>query len=225
MLGSTCFAPERLGVPSIIVYTDTAGYQWGFWFDSNGVLRSAEPATYEAAGFNFDTGGTVVGLSKNFSTASQGAGFASDTYVTNSGLLVPTSGLVAGMRVTWRLTATKTAAGTATPIYTIRLGAAGTVADTAILALTAVAQTAAADDGTLTVTGVLRDADASSVLVGSAAWQKALATAVGFGGAGISGVSSAFDATGRAGQYFGLSINGGASAAWTVTSVYATLER
>ena len=61
-----------------------------------------------------DDGGTARGLlSRNASTASQGAGFASDTYLTNSNLLIPSSGIQAGMVFEWRIGVTKTAAGTA----------------------------------------------------------------------------------------------------------------
>lgn len=163
-------------------------------------------------------------LSKNFATASQGAGFAADTYVTNSGLLIPSSGLQAGMLLRWTITGSKTAAGVAAAVYTIRIGTNQSTADTALLALTAVAQTAVADNGTLIVTAVLRLAGAgtSAILAGAASWAKTQAGTVGLGGS-IDGVSSGFDSTARAGQYVGLSINGGASAAWTLTSVVAEL--
>jgi hypothetical protein len=42
-------------------------------------------------------------------------------------------------------------------------------------------------------------------------------------GGGKDGVSSTFDNSALAGQYVGLSINGGASAAWTITHVDAEL--
>src|SRR4051812_36149189 len=69
-----------------------------------------------------DTGAARGILSRNFTTASQGAGFAADTYVTNSGVLIPSSGLQAGMCFRWYITGSKTAAGTAQAVYTIRLG-------------------------------------------------------------------------------------------------------
>lgn len=55
-------------------------------------------------------------------------------------------------------------------------------------------------------------AQGSIVCRGSSGW-----------GSGIDGVSSNFDNSALAGQYIGISINGGASAAWTVTSVQAEL--
>lgn len=169
-----------------------------------------------------DDGGSVIGvpLSRNFSTASQGAGFATDTYVTNSGLQIPSCSLQAGMTFRWTITASKTAASTATPIYTIRLGAGQSTSDTSILALTGAAQTAAADNGILIITATLRNTGASGVLAGAAGWAKTQAGTAGFGGS-IDGVSSGFVTTGTSSQYMGLSINGGASAAWTITSVHA----
>lgn len=159
---------------------------------------------------------------RNYSTASQGAGFASDTYVTNSGLVIPSGGMAAGMRFTWQITASKTAASTATPVYTIRIGSNQSTADTSRLALTANnAQTAAADAGLLTVIAIVRNVGASGVIAGGCGWS-ARGGAAGFGG-GASAASSTFDNWSLAGQYVGLSINGGTSAAWTIHAVYAEL--
>lgn len=171
-----------------------------------------------------DDGGILQGiLSRNSATASQGAGFAADTYVTNSGLLIPSSGLKAGMLFRWLITASKTAAGIAAAVYTIRSGANQSTADTSRLALTAsAAQTGVADNGTLIVTVQVRNVSASGVIAGAASWAKTQAGTAGFGGS-LDGVSSAFDNTGMGGLYFGLSINGGTSAAWTLTSVHAEL--
>src|SRR5262245_25798104 len=65
-----------------------------------------------------DTGGRVNGiLSRNDATASQGAGFASDTYVTGSAITIPACGMKAGQKYRWRITASKTGAGTAAAVY------------------------------------------------------------------------------------------------------------
>lgn len=172
---------------------------------------------------HMDTTGRVNGiLSRNDATASQGPGFATDTYVAGASLQIPACGMKAGQKYRVRITASKTAAGTAAAVYTLRLGAAGTVADTAILALTAGAQTAAADNGTLFVDVSVRSVSATGVVAGAASWAKTQAGTAGLGGS-IDGVSSTFDNSAVAGQFLGLSINGGASAAWTITSVSAEL--
>lgn len=160
-------------------------------------------------------------LSKNNSSASQ-AGFAADTYVTNSGLLVPSSGLQAGMVFQWLLAGSKTAAGVAAAAYVIRLGVAQSIADAAILTLNAAVQTAVVDNGALLIRAVLRNSGVAAILAAVAAWSKTQAGTAGFGGS-IDGVSAGFDSTGKAGQYVGLSINGGAAAAWTLTSVEAEM--
>src|SRR5687767_11489060 len=68
-----------------------------------------------------DDSGRVRGQSNNSSIASQGAGFATDTYVTGSDLIIPSFGLQARTMFRWVLSASKTAAGTATPVYSIRI--------------------------------------------------------------------------------------------------------
>jgi hypothetical protein len=61
-IGATQFAkPTKEAVPSALVLQDSAGYSWYIWVDTTGDLRTTDAATYEAAGFNFLTGGTVVG--------------------------------------------------------------------------------------------------------------------------------------------------------------------
>lgn len=160
---------------------------------------------------------------RNYSTASQGPGFAADTYVTGSSLQIPTGGMVAGMRFVWQIGAAKTAAGTATAVYNVRIGSNQTTADTARLAISGLtAQTGVTDAGVLTIVVVVRSVSATGVIAGACGWAASRGGAAGFGG-GNHLVSSTFDNSNLAGQFIGLSINGGASAAWTVHHVYAEL--
>lgn len=158
-------------------------------------------------------------LSSNDATASLTISSV-DTYVTNSGLLIPSFGMKAGQIYRWVLSATKTAAGTAATVFTVRIGAAQTTSDTSRLALTATtAQTAAVSSGTITVDVSVRSVSATGVIVGSVG-----VTCNNAGlGSGISGISSTFDNTALAGNYVGLSINNGASGVWTVEFVSARL--
>lgn len=158
-------------------------------------------------------------LSKNFSTASQGPGFSADTYVTNSGIQIPSFGMEAGQYYRWFLHASKTAAGTATPILQFRVGAAQTTADTSRLTLTGQAATAAVSGGIIEVGLLVRNVSATGVLSGSFGF----AWGVPGPGGGIDGVGAAFDNSALAGQYVGLSLNAGASAAWTLSGVYGQL--
>lgn len=166
-----------------------------------------------------DTGLVTGTLSRTWSTAAQGAGFSSDTYVTGSGIRIPECGMQAGQVYRWFVSVSKTAAGTAQTEFTIRIGAAQTTADTARWQVTAtVAQTAVADDGLIIVTCVVRTVGASGVIAAGAA----VASGAGLGG-GAHGASAGFDNSALGGQYVGLSINAGASAAWTLECVSGEL--
>lgn len=168
-----------------------------------------------------DDAGRYWGRAHRCASAAQGAGFSSDTYVTDSGLLIPSFSLQAGTRIVWNISASKTAAGTAAPVYTIRIGGNQTTADTSRLAITGPAQTAAADVGLLTIIVTVRSVSATGVIQGSTFWRHNGA-ATGFANndaGGVEATSAGFDNTALSGQYIGLSINGGASAAWTLTQV------
>lgn len=165
------------------------------------------------------TGRHTGSLSRNDTTASQ-TGFAADQYVTNSGILVPNLQMKAGQLFKWTMDVKKTAAGTAAAIIQVRTGAAQSTGDTSRLTLTAdVAQTAAVSTGVLIVVIGVRSVGASGVIAGGFGM---CANSPGLGG-GAAGASIGFDNTNLAGQYVGLSINGGTSAAWTIQHVAAEL--
>lgn len=179
------------------------------WVDST----TKKQAQTDDAGHHYGT------LSRNWATASQGPGFAADTYITNSGLLIPSPGLQVGQLFRWMVSLSKTAAGVATPILIVRLGSIQSTADAAVITLTGAAATAAAAGGHLIVTAQIRTVSATGVVVAAFGFD---ASVLAFGG-GIDGVSGTLDLTARAGQYMGLSFNGGASAAITVSGVHAEL--
>src|SRR5687768_11645990 len=66
-----------------------------------------------------DDTGRTTGFSFKTSVADQ-AGFAADTYVTGSGIIIPTYGFQAQTNFLWKISASKTGAGIAQPIYNIR---------------------------------------------------------------------------------------------------------
>lgn len=163
-----------------------------------------------------DDGGAHRGgsLSKNVATAAQGALATTEVYLTSSNILIPSFGITAGMTFVWHISAVKTAAGVAAPIWTVRVGAAGAVGDTSRIAATSVqAQTAVASDGNLTAVVSCRTGGASGILVLGGPQG-----APGFGGGG-SLASAAFDLTTLGGQFIGLTVTTGASAAWTVNGL------
>lgn len=161
-----------------------------------------------------DSGNPHGILSANVATAAQGLLATTEVYLTSSNLLIPSGGLKPGMTMVWYIQVVKTAASTAAPIWTWRVGAAGAIGDTSRIAATSTqAQTAVASDGTLIATCTVRTGGASGILVGAGP-----CGAPGFGGGGLL-ASSAFDLTTLGGQYIGLTVTTGTSAAWTVNGL------
>jgi hypothetical protein len=116
---------------------------------------------------------------------------------------------------------TKSAAGTAAPVWVVRVGTAGTTADTARLTFTQIAlQTAVVDTGMVDIIAVLRNVGAAGVLAGGLKMAHVLA-ATGFSTLDhnvLSVVSAGFDTT-VANLIIGVSVNPGASGVWTHTVV------
>lgn len=189
------------------------------------------PDTTASQFFFKDDGGRFWGRTHNAAVAAVGPGFAVDTFITNSDLLIPSFSLQAKAWFLWRISASKTAAGLATPIYVIRTGTLRTTSDTARLTLTGPAQTAVADIGTLNVLVTARTVGTgtTAVLAGTAWWDHrgtATSSTIGVGfandGSGhVEATSAGFDSSTLAGSYISLTINGGTSAAWTTTQAIA----
>lgn len=225
-----------------IIGTATRNITWGASFEAsetplptatNGTNRLDVGFVWNAATSAWrivaSNNGVVAGYTKLFNnnTANQGAGFASDTYVTGSNIAIPNGRLKAGTIYKCVIRATKTAAGTATPIFNIRFGTAGTTADTSRGTFTFSAQTAAADDGIFTIYATFDSVGAGSaaVLRGTVALAHR-ADVTGFVNIGSEtehAVSAGFDST-VANSIIGVSVNGGASAAWTIQHVMAEME-
>lgn len=165
---------------------------------------------------------TLGGLIVNANTADVVAS-AADTYLTGSNITIPAHLLQAKTRFRWSFAMTKTAAGTAAPVWVVRLGTAGTTADAARLTFTSPsAQTAATDTGGVEINAILRNTGAAGVLTGILTMWHANATT---GLASVSTVcvqvtSAAFDTT-TAGLIAGVSVNPGASGVWTHQLVMA----
>jgi hypothetical protein len=120
-------------------------------------------------------------LSHNNSTAAQGAITTTEVYLTGSGIKIPSFGMQVGMTFVWYISASKTAASTAAPIWTWRIGAAQTTGDTSRLALTSgQAQTAVASDGTLIAMVTVPTVSATGTIAGSGP-----CGAPGFGGVAL----------------------------------------
>jgi len=165
-------------------------------------------------------------LSGNDSTAQQVLP-ASNTYVTNSGILLPSFGMKAGMLFRWFMFISKTAAGTGAPIFTLKIGAAQSTADTTRATITGVAQTAAVDTGLFQFLCHVRTVSATGQLIFNYSIAgKQAANAVGFGSSSVVNIPSTFDNTGLQGQYVGIAIDPVATGTpvWTIDMVECKLS-
>lgn len=158
-------------------------------------------------------------------TSAQNFSGNADAYLTATRVVLPQTRTQVGTVYRAKLVLTKTAAGTATPTFNVRVGTAGTTADTARLTYTGVAQTAAVDTAYIEVQATFRAVGASAVLAAWLRFDHDLAS-TGFANAtrGFQGqaVSAAFDST-TASTGIGISINPGASASWTLQQSYVEL--
>lgn len=140
---------------------------------------------------------------------------AADTYLI--GLPVPSHLLQAKALFRWRLMMSKTGAGVAAPTWNIRVGAAGTVADTSrVLFTSPLAQTAVIDNGVVEITAILRNIGAAAVLAAYLEMRHLLA-ATGLAAGprvDLQVTSAGFDST-VANLIVGLSVNPGAAGVWT----------
>lgn len=160
------------------------------------------------------------------SVTTPGAGFAADTYLAGSGLLIPNGRLKAQTLYRCTFDVSKTAAGVATPIINVRIGTGGAVTDASRGTHTFPAQTAVVDQGMFELWAAFRTVGAATAAVLQS--RSRLTHALSVTGLSTSvtpvtvATSAGFDSTPN-GSIIGLSVNGGASAAWTITLVEAEL--
>lgn len=146
-----------------------------------------------------------------------------DTYVTGSNISIPPHLMQIGTTFRWRIVLSKSAAGTAAPVWVVRVGTAGATSDSGILTFTQVAaQTAVVDTGIYDITAILRNTGASGILAGMLSMTHVLATTgLSTLGANVQQVTSSGFSTTVASSIVGLSVNPGASGVWTIQAVTA----
>jgi hypothetical protein len=208
------------------------------WFDLSVFTRSSiQKQDMLLLGDDSDTtadaGGTlkqisVTGLAEvqrrmlvNYSMTDTAAGFATDTYVAGSGIVLPDAP-VAGSMYHCLVKISKTAAGAGAPSFNLRVGS-GVVGDTSRAFVTFAAGSAAADVAMVELWFVYTGAsDTALTIEGNGNARNNLAT-TGFSGlsknATALGVSH--DPSAMAGSTIGVSYNGGTSAAHTIQFVRA----
>ena len=157
----------------------------------------------------------------NQSTASQSPAAATLTYLTNSNLAVPVGKLRIGTIFKWKLSLSKTGAGTAANAFHVRLGTAGTTADAAILTFTTGLGTAVIDNGQIEIMVTIRGPlSASCIAVGQFSFCHNLASTghlvIPVSCIGVT--SGVFNAT-TANLIAGLTVTSGASVAYTFLQV------
>jgi len=171
-----------------------------------------------------DTGHVNGSLSRNNATTSQAPAAATDVYIAGSSLLIPSFGMQVGQHFRWFMGCSKTGAGTVQPQWNIRLGSNQSTADTSRVAITTSGQTAAADNGLWIIEVSVVTVSTTGTIWGMVALSHTLVGGSGFGGEPTAPVTSSnFDNSAVGGQYLGISVNTGTSAAWTFTSVISEL--
>jgi hypothetical protein len=213
---------ETLGLPLTtkgdVLGFDTAPNRIPIGADGTALLAAASATA--GAKYGFPT------LS-NRSLSTVSAGYAADTYLAGSSVALGAGGPTVGTRYKLVFDMVKTAAGVAAFTVNVRLGTAGSTADTSILSFAFTAGTAAADTGRFELDLVFRTVGSgtTAVVAGTIQCQHLLAatglTAQGAQGwAVITTVSAGFNSTGAT-NILGVSVNGGASFSGTCTIVAA----
>jgi hypothetical protein len=191
------------------------------------------PTTAGTAGYTLRSDGTNFASYPqdmyNSSTASVVGGYATDTYLAGSSVVVAAGDFkVKGQYHCVFDMAKTSSAGTATPIISLRVGTTGTVAsDTAVLTFTFGAGTAVTDVGEFEVWAIWRSVGSgtSAVVDGFCKGAHNLATTGLFSNSTVyiigSAASSGFNSS--TATTIGLSFNGGASFAGNNGTVQATL--
>jgi hypothetical protein len=165
-----------------------------------------------------------VGEVRNASTSTQ-AYTTAEIYLAGSALTVPSHLMQTGATFRWTVVLTKTA-GTGALVWIIRVGTAGTTADTARVTFTqASAPTSVTDTAFVDVVAVLRNTGAAGVLAAGLRLNHVLAI-TGFSqlGTNVQQVTSAgFDTT-VANTIVGLTFNHQTAGAGNIEVVSAALE-
>lgn len=178
-----------------------------------------------------DENGNIVLVNPPIACAiSQVSGaYATETYLAGSGITVPAGGFRAGAHYRCTFDMVKTAVGTQTPIIRVRIGTAGTTADTERAIFTFGNGTAAADIGQfeIFISFYSVGSGTAAVVAGTCRGRHNLATTGLFNNASGWNVNSAPSAPGfdsSTATKIGVTFNGGTSFSGTTTIVQARLN-
>jgi hypothetical protein len=167
-----------------------------------------------------DDGGVHRGiLGKTATVATQALGSAADTYITDSGIPIPSSGLQARMLFRWHIGFLQTATAN-TFVVRIRVGTAKTTSDTDIsnTLATTVTNGATAGGGNFTITYIVHTIGASGTGVVGYNYQFGVTTIQ----SADNKTSTTYDNTARGGQFIGISLTPSGTSS-TVNGVHGEL--
>lgn len=161
----------------------------------------------------------------NANTGNQTVAGNSEVYIAGSNISIPQGKVKIGTKYRVKFDVVKTNTGVAAPVITVKVGTAGSAADTNRATLTFAAQTGAIDEGEFECEFVFRVAGGSAVIQAMGTLLHRLVT-TGLNATGVYtkvlNTGGSFDVTG-ANLKIGLAVNPGASASWTVSVVEAEL--
>jgi len=98
----------------------------------------------------------------NSSTADQVVSGATTAYLAGSAIAIPSGGLHVGTQFVWRMSVSKTAAGTAASSFLVKYGTTGTTSDATEITFTGATETAAVDTGTITIIVTVRSVNSAT---------------------------------------------------------------
>lgn len=158
-------------------------------------------------------------LGKVNTTTTQALGSATDTYITNSAIPIPGSGLQVGCFFRWTIGFLQTATAN-TFVIKIRVGSAKSTADTDIsnTLATTVTNGATAGGGSFVITYLVHSIGASGTGAVSYAYQFGVTTIQ----SADSKTSTTYDNTTRGGQFIGISLTPSGTSS-TINSVHGEL--
>lgn len=158
----------------------------------------------------------------NQSVADQTVNAATTAYLVGSNIAVPSLGLRVGTVFKWKISLSKTAAGTAANTFDVRFGTAGTTADTSRLAFTTGTATAVIDQGQIDIMVTVRSISATGTVHGLFNMSHELATTGLHNKATrVHHVTSGTFATNAASLIVGVSVTTAASTVLTFQQVVA----
>lgn len=208
-----------------------AGNNDGFKWNSKSYLKSPSDGSitlFKAdgttpGGIGAPVSGLINRFRSNSSVSAQTPAATTRTYVTGSDIGAITAGdIVVGTMIFWEIDITKTAAGTASAIFDIAFGTAGSTADTAQVSFTKPAGAAQIDHCLVKIGATVKTNSASGVVIGDFTMMAdGTNVAGGFLGAAkfvssLTTTSGTFNTTTP--THVGICVTAGASDAWTINS-------